>query len=119
MANKWLYNKYIYLFFDFIFHLIIIKRINFYLYLLIFSVNKGFYMQKSREKFVDLAEKRVTKALKAVQLIGNLSNSKVYGYTPEDISEIFKALNGAVQDAKSRFSEGKAGSGTFKLVSKK
>jgi len=35
------------------------------------------------------------------------------------MSEIFKALNGVVQDAKSRFSEGKAGSGTFKLVSKK
>ena len=31
-------------------------------------------MSKNRDKFVELAEKRVTRALKDIRLIGNLSN---------------------------------------------
>lgn len=57
----------------------------------------------SREKFVDLAEKRVTKALKDIRLIGNLSNRSNYTYTEEDVRKIHLALKKAVEDMKGRF----------------
>lgn len=49
-------------------------------------------MEKKREKFRELAEKRVSNALKQIQLIGNLSNTRVYEYDEEDIKKIFKTL---------------------------
>src|SRR5262249_56798948 len=45
-----------------------------------------------REKFVGLANKRVIRAIKAIQLIGNLSNRSNYDYTDEDVDKILKAL---------------------------
>ena len=44
-------------------------------------------------KFVDLAQKRVSKALKDIQLIGNLSNRSNYDYAEEDVAKIIKALS--------------------------
>ena len=37
-------------------------------------------MEQKRAKFRELAEKRVSNALKQIQLIGNLSNTRVYEY---------------------------------------
>lgn len=48
--------------------------------------------QEDREKFVRLATQRVSKALKAIQLIGNLSNRSNYDYTEEDVQKILRAL---------------------------
>ena len=56
-----------------------------------------------REKFVALAEKRVTKALNDMRLIGNLSNRSNYAYTDDDARKIYKALRDAVEEVKSRF----------------
>ena len=56
-----------------------------------------------REKFVQLANKRVSKALKSIQLIGNLSNRSNYDYTDEDIAKIFRALQSEVAVCKKRF----------------
>ena len=56
-----------------------------------------------REKFVDLAEKRVRRAIKDIRLIGNLSNRSNYSYTQEDAQKIYKALKSAVEDVKARF----------------
>ena len=47
---------------------------------------------KSREKFVELAEKRVTKTLKDIRLIGNLSNKSNYSYSHEDVKKIYLTL---------------------------
>ena len=73
-------------------------------------------MSEKREKFVRLAENRVNKALKDVQLIGNLSNRNAYEYTDDDIRKIFGALQGGLNGAKARFSKesGDAG-GEFRL----
>lgn len=60
-------------------------------------------MSVKRERFVDLAEKRVTKALKSIQLIGNLSNKSNYEYTTEDVHKIQKALNKALEDMRNKF----------------
>lgn len=68
-------------------------------------------MRNKREKFVDLAEARVNKALKDIQLIGNLSNRSAYEFSEGDIRKIFGALQKGLDSAKGRFSKESEGSG--------
>ena len=56
-----------------------------------------------RAKFVNLAGKRVTKALNDIRLIGNLSNRSNYDYTEDDVAKIFRALHDEVSACKRRF----------------
>lgn len=56
-----------------------------------------------REKFVRLATKRVSNALKSMQLIGNLSNRSNYDYTETDVQKIFKALQDELSASKKKF----------------
>lgn len=72
---------------------------------------------EDRQKFVKLASARVSKALKDIQLIGNLSNRSNYNYTEEDITKIFKALNEEISACRKRFeiSNKKAGAAKFTL----
>lgn len=57
----------------------------------------------SRQKFVTLAEKRVTRALRDIRLVGNLSNRSNYKYTEDDARQIYRALREALDDMKARF----------------
>jgi hypothetical protein len=59
--------------------------------------------EDDRKKFVVLAEKRVTRALKDIRLIGNLSNRSNYKYTDEDARKICKTLRDAVDEVRARF----------------
>jgi hypothetical protein len=69
-----------------------------------------------RQKFVELAQKRVNRALKDIALIGNLSNRSNYSYTDQDVKKILAALRKAVDDMKARFDRNAGGSeGHFKL----
>ncbi|RSU63302.1 hypothetical protein BRX36_16015 [Sphingomonas sp. S-NIH.Pt1_0416] len=69
-----------------------------------------------RRKFVELAEARVNKTLKDLQLIGNLSNRSAYEFEEADIRKMFSTLQKALDAAKGRFSKGvDGGSGEFKL----
>ena len=61
---------------------------------------------RSREKFIELAESRVTKALKAIHLVGNLSNRSNYKYDDSDAQKIIKALEAEIKVVKNRFSTG-------------
>lgn len=71
---------------------------------------------QSRKKFVELAEKRVTRTLKDIKLVGNLSNRSNYSYTPEDAEKIIKTLRKAVEDLKGKFErKGDDSDVTFKL----
>lgn len=56
-----------------------------------------------RERFVELAEKRVNRALKDIQLIGNLSNRSNYEYDEADVRKIHGTLRSALKDMKARF----------------
>lgn len=56
-----------------------------------------------RERFVELAEKRVNRALKDIRLIGNLSNRSNYEYHESDVRKIHGALRSALKDMKARF----------------
>ncbi len=73
--------------------------------------------ETDREKFVRLANNRVSSALKAISLIGNLSNRSNYDYTEEDVTKIFRALNEGIQIARRRFetASGKKDIKAFKL----
>lgn len=59
--------------------------------------------ERDRQKFVELAGKRVSKALHDIQLIGNLSNRSNYHYTDEDVAKMFKALNSELKACRKRF----------------
>lgn len=59
--------------------------------------------EADRIKFVKLASARVSKALKDIQLIGNLSNRSNYDYTDEDVAKIFKALSDEIASCKRKF----------------
>ncbi|MCO6051514.1 hypothetical protein NGM99_17150 [Mesorhizobium sp. RP14(2022)] len=63
-------------------------------------------MRDKRQKFVDLAEARVNRAIKDVRLIGNLSNRSAYTYADEDVRKIFRVLQKELDAAKSKFSGG-------------
>jgi ABC-type Fe3+-hydroxamate transport system substrate-binding protein len=73
-------------------------------------------MRDKRAKFVQLANQRVTRAIDQIRLIGNLSNRAAYDFTEEDSKKIVKALQRAVDAAKSRFADsGGPTDQTFKL----
>ena len=73
-------------------------------------------MSTKREKFVELAEARVNKTLKDLQLIGNLSNRSAYDFNESDIRKMFGALQKALDAAKGRFSrDGDSAGGAFRL----
>jgi len=59
--------------------------------------------EKDRYKFVRLATKRVSNALKSIQLIGNLSNRSNYDYTEEDVQKIFRALQEELGACRKKF----------------
>ena len=59
---------------------------------------------KKREKFLELANKRMTNALHQIELVGNLSNRSAYEYDRKDAAKILKVLEEAVADVKHRFS---------------
>lgn len=72
--------------------------------------------EERRQKFVSLAEKRTTNAIKHIRLIGNLSNKGNYSYEEKDISKIVSALSNEIKAMKERFSsEGGNSKPEFKL----
>ena len=73
-------------------------------------------MRDKRQKFVDLAEARVNKTLKDIQLLGNLSNRSAYEFTEADVRKIFSTLQKALDSAKGRFvKDSDGGGGEFRL----
>ena len=61
-----------------------------------------------REKFVKLAERRTTNAIKAIRIIGKLGNRNAYEYDDSDVRKIAKALIEEVDSLKSRMNTTKA-----------
>lgn len=71
-------------------------------------------MSIKKEKFKELAEKRVNNAMKNIQLIGNLSNTRAYEYDEESVKKIFKTLKEEISIAEAKF-KSKDSRGNFKL----
>lgn len=72
--------------------------------------------ENDRGKFKKLAEARVGKALKAIQLIGNLSNRSNYDFTDDDVTKIFKALNDEISSCRRRFDLARKKSGQTRFT---
>ena len=70
--------------------------------------------ESKSDKFKRLATKRVTKALKTIELIGKLSSS-AYHYTEEEVEKIFSTLQQTVDNTKASFSSKKTGGKKFEL----
>lgn len=69
-----------------------------------------------RERFISLAEARTDKAIRAIRLVGNLSNRSNYDYDAEDVAQIVRALEKEIRSLKSRFEEaGSSRSPVFRL----
>ncbi|QHS52371.1 hypothetical protein [Edaphobacter sp. 12200R-103] len=62
-------------------------------------------MRDKRAKFVELANKRVTKTIRDLKLVGNLSNRAAYDYTDDDAKKIVRALQKEVDSIRSRFAD--------------
>ncbi|MFD2446596.1 hypothetical protein ACFSO7_21895 [Bacillus sp. CGMCC 1.16607] len=61
---------------------------------------------KKRDKFEELAEKRVTETVKKIRLIGNLSNRNNYDYTDHHVKQILSTLEEELKILRAKFSEG-------------
>jgi hypothetical protein len=57
----------------------------------------------ARQRFVELANKRVTKTIKDLRLIANLANRRVYTYDESDAKKIIRALQRELDAVKARF----------------
>ena len=60
-------------------------------------------METQSDKFLRLAESRVTKAIKCIRLIGNLANKHNYDYTSKEAEKIVDALESELKSLKHRF----------------
>ena len=59
-----------------------------------------------KERFKELAEKRMDKALKAINSVTKLSDRKNYQYDEAQVSQMIEALETAIEELKSEFSRG-------------
>ena len=57
-----------------------------------------------RKKFVELAQGRTKKAIKAIRVIAKLGNKNAYEFTEADVNKIAKALTREVELMKARMS---------------
>ena len=69
-----------------------------------------------KEKFKELAENRVEKALKLLKLIGNLANKTHYDYSTQDSNKIISVLRAEIKNIETRFkSKNSSDENDFKL----
>ena len=62
-------------------------------------------MASKRERFVELAEKRVNRCIDLIQMISKLSNRSSYEYEKADYAQIMRALNKELRACKTRFED--------------
>ena len=61
--------------------------------------------ETKREKFIRLAEARTNRIIDTLQLLGNLSNTGTYEYSKKDVEQMFKAIEEAITDTRSKFNK--------------
>ena len=73
-------------------------------------------MKESKsERFHRLIEARVNKAIKMIRLIGNCSTESNYEYTPEQVSQVFDALQRELNAARMKYVAQHKGKKRFSL----
>lgn len=67
-------------------------------------------------KFVELANRRVNRVIRDLQLVSNLANRQNYEYTDEQAKKIIKVLQYEIELVKQSFTlSGDSGKSVFKL----
>ena len=59
--------------------------------------------ETKREKFIRLAESRMNNALKQIELLSTLSNTRAYEYTSEDVEKMIRTLKSSISDLEHSF----------------
>jgi hypothetical protein len=59
--------------------------------------------ETKRERFERMANARTDLVLDKIRILGCISNTRYYDYTPEDVDEIFSSINEALETARSKF----------------
>ncbi len=72
-------------------------------------------MRNKSERFVELANKRVNKAIKDLKLVGNLANRNNYEFTDEQAKKILITLQKEVDAVKKCFQSEVCNDEEFKL----
>ena len=89
---------------------------------LLIWLSEGIIMSREsnkRAKFVELAEKRVNRAIQSIKLVGNLANKTNYKYEDEDVRQIMSILRAELEELKRKFSsDGKGAAAQFRLTGK-
>ena len=62
-------------------------------------------VEKKRENFRRLAEKRTQTIIDDLRILTNLTNTSNYDYDEEEVKKIFAAIENAVKKAKKEFSK--------------
>jgi hypothetical protein len=70
--------------------------------------------EAKRANFVKVAQKRTTKALRAIAAIGSLGNRNLYTYSDADRAKIIGAMNKEIETVNARLN-GKGGDDGFQL----
>ena len=74
------------------------------------------YMRDKRERFIELAETRTEKAIRAIRLLGNLANSSNYDYDKDELAQIVAALDAEVKALKATYANaGRSSNRSFRL----
>ncbi|MBN2395554.1 MAG: hypothetical protein JXC36_03705 [Candidatus Atribacteria bacterium] len=68
-----------------------------------------------RDRFIKVAERRVTKILNDLDSLSNCSNRRNYQYNDEDIKKIFQAIEKKVKAVRDSFSNTKNKKDSFSL----
>ncbi|MDC3170905.1 hypothetical protein OA860_00900 [Prochlorococcus sp. AH-716-E13] len=71
--------------------------------------------KNNSEHFIELANKRVPKALKALELVGNLGNKSNYTYSKSQSDQIKKALREKMNEVFKKFDNNSNEEKFFKL----
>ncbi len=79
------------------------------------EMSEVFVVSAKRDNFIRLAEGRVTRAIDAIRVIGNLSNRSNYEYSEEDSKRIIDALQSEINALKTQFKPRPSSKKGFKL----
>ena len=76
------------------------------------KINEIDMKRDKRAKFVELGEKRVANAIKALRLVGNLADRNNYHYSEKDAADISRALRFEVNAVINKFKSSDSGKTT-------
>jgi|TARA_A100001035_G_scaffold28937_1_gene19440 hypothetical protein len=71
--------------------------------------------KEKSDKFRELAESRVNRAINMIRLIANLGNKAHYDYSADQAKKIVNALEAEVRNVKTKFNSKRRGTEEFSL----